>query len=120
MLSPLRILRAFSFTVKGLRSAWRTEAAFRDDVILVALTQLFCLWIAPPLWLWLIFCLSSAMLLVTELLNTGIEYLADHISTDHHPLLGNAKDVGSAAVFILLCLNGLFLAVMAYLRFFAN
>ena len=116
MLSPKRILLAFSYTVKGLRSAWRTEAAFRDDVLLVVLVQLLCLWLQPPLGLWLLFGLSNALLLVTELLNTGLEYLADHASTDHHTLLGSAKDVGSAAVFILLVFNTIVLAVIAYLH----
>lgn len=119
MLSPKRILSAFSYTLKGLRSAWRSEAAFRDDVLLVVGVQLFCLWLQPPLWLWLFVVLGNALLLVVELLNTGIEYIADHISTEHHVLLGSAKDVGSAAVFILLCFNCLLLGVMIYLRWFS-
>lgn len=118
MLSPKRILLAFSYTVKGLRSAWHTEAAFRDDVLLVVIVQLLCLWLQPPLWLWLLFGLSNALLLVTELLNTGLEYLADHASTDHHLLLGSAKDVGSAAVFILLVFNTILLSVIAYLHWY--
>lgn len=116
MLSPKRILLAFSYTVKGLRSAWQTEASFRDDVLLVLLVQALCLWLQPPLWLWLLFGLSNALLLVTELLNTGLEYIADHISTAEHSLLGGAKDVGSAAVFILLVFNSIVLAVIAYLH----
>ena len=114
MLSPQRILLAFSYTVKGLRSAWRTEAAFRDDVLLVLIVQALCLWLQPPLWLWLLFGLSNALLLVTELLNTGLEYLADHASTDHHTLLGSAKDVGSAAVFMMLFVNLLLLLTVVY------
>ena len=119
MLSPKRILLAFSYTVKGLRSAWRTEAAFRDDVLLVVLVQLLRLWLQPPLWLWLLLGLCNALLLVTELLNTGLEYISDHISTDTHSLLGSAKDVGSAAVFVMLCFNSLLLGVVAYLHWFA-
>ena len=116
MLSPKRILLAFSYTIKGLRSAWRTEAAFRDDILLVVIVQALCLWFQPPLWLWLLFGLSNALLLVTELLNTGLEYLADHASMEHHSLLGSAKDVGSDAVFILLVFNSLLLGVIAYLH----
>lgn len=112
MLSPRRIIQAFSYTRKGLTSAWHTEASFRDDVVLVLLAQLFCLWWQPPLYLWLLFVFANALLLVTELLNTGLEYLADAISTELHPLLGNAKDVGSAAVFVLLLMNVLMLTMV--------
>jgi len=44
------------------------------------------------------------LVLVVELLNSAIEALADAISTDHHPLLGRAKDIGSAAVLLTLLL----------------
>ena len=118
MLSPKRILLAFSYTVKPLRSTKKTEDAFRDDVLLVILVQLLCLWFQPPLWLWLLFGLTNALLLVTELLNTGLEYIADHISTDTHSLLGSAKNVDSEAVFVLLFFNSLLLGVIAYLHWF--
>ena len=42
--------------------------------------------------------------LITELLNTAIEKLCDHITTDFHELIGRAKDIGSAAVFVSLLL----------------
>lgn len=38
--------------------------------------------------------------LVVELLNSAIEAVADAVSLDAHPLLGRAKDLGSAAVFV--------------------
>jgi diacylglycerol kinase (ATP) len=47
---------------------------------------------------------SVVLVWVVELLNSAIEALADAHSTDHHPLLGRAKDLGSAAVMMSLCL----------------
>ena len=114
MFSPQRIWNAFTFTRQGLKSAWQTEAAFRDNITMVIGAQLLCLWLQPPPWLWLMVVFANALLLVTELLNTGLEYIVDHISLDKHDLLGRAKDVGSAAVFIMLCMNTLLLLVVIY------
>ncbi len=46
------------------------------------------------------------LVLIIELLNSGIEEWADAVSTEHHPLLGRAKDLGSAAVMLSLALAG--------------
>lgn len=47
---------------------------------------------------------SVLLVLITELLNTAVEYTVDRISTDHHDLSGSAKDISSAAVMISLIL----------------
>ncbi len=46
----------------------------------------------------MIFAISGV--LVSEALNTAIEYLADKVSPESHPLIGKAKDVGAAAVLV--------------------
>lgn len=105
MFSPKRVSNALRFSFQGFKSAWQTEAAFRDNATMALLAQLSCLFFKPAWPLWLAFLGCNLILLMAELFNTGIEYLCDHISTDHHKLLGSAKDVGSAAVFCLLMLN---------------
>ena len=42
------------------------------------------------------------LVLAVELVNSAIEALADALSVETHPLLGRAKDLGSAAVMLLL------------------
>ena len=51
---------------------------------------------------------AVAMVLVVELLNTAIEKLADRLTTDHDPQIGQVKDMGSAAVGVSLVTAGLF------------
>ena len=45
---------------------------------------------------------SVFLVLITELLNSGIESAVDRVSSERHPLSGRAKDLGSAAVFVAL------------------
>lgn len=114
MFSPTRLRNALGFSLQGLRSAWQTEAAFRDNFAMVLLAQLLCVYVQPALWLWLLFGLSNTALLCMELLNTGLEYLVDFVSLEHHDLLGRTKDVGSAAVFVMMMFNGIMLLIIVY------
>lgn len=65
-------------------------------------------------------CLTLVLVLVTELVNSAIEALADSISTDPHPLLGRAKDIGSAAVLLSLMVVIVWWGWVITDRFFFN
>lgn len=105
MFSIKRLFKAFQFSKQGFQSAWQTEAAFRDNIGLIVVMQLICVCLQPTWMLWLFFVACNALIVMGELFNTGLEYLADQISTKQHDLLGRAKDVGSAAVLTALLLN---------------
>jgi diacylglycerol kinase (ATP) len=101
-----RILNATGFSMAGLRAAFVGEAAFRQlvliNVILVPLAFVFDVSNVERA-LMIGVCM---ILLIVELLNSAIEAVVDRISLDIHPLSKNAKDMGSAAQFIALCLIG--------------
>lgn len=104
-----RILAACGYSFAGLRAAWRYEAAFRQEVVLgLALAPLVVwAWINRGRWHALLLIGSILLVWVVELLNSAVEALADAVSSDHHPLLGRAKDIGSAAVMVSLILAGI-------------
>lgn len=110
----LRIVRAFGYSLQGLGAAWRHEAAFRQETLLAAILIPLGLWLGNTTIERLLLAGVLVLVLVVELLNSAIEALADAISTEHHPLLGRAKDVGSAAVLLVLILTGaVWIAVLA-------
>lgn len=100
----LRIARAFGYSLQGLGAAWRQEAAFRQETALAAILIPLGLWLGDTATERLLLAGAPVLVLVVELLNSAIEALADAISTDHHLLLGRAKDIGSAAVLLTLLL----------------
>ncbi len=97
-----RLFKAFGFSMQGLTAAFKNEAAFRQEIYLSI--------ILIPLGFYLgengveIALLVSVILLVliTELINSGMEAVVDRFGGEHHELSGRAKDVGSAAVLIAL------------------
>ena len=102
----LRIVRAFGYSLRGLGAAWRHEAAFRQETVLAAILIPLGLGLGDDAMERLLLAGAPVLVLVVELLNSAIEALADAISTEHHPLLGRAKDIGSAAVLLALLLAG--------------
>jgi diacylglycerol kinase (ATP) len=64
-------------------------------------------WLAPGRWQALALTASIVLVWIVELLNSAVESLADSISVEHHPLIGRAKDLGSAAVMCSLLLAAL-------------
>jgi diacylglycerol kinase (ATP) len=102
-----RLFNALRWTLRGLKSTFKHEEAFRQEVYL-------CM-VLTPLGLWLgengvekaLLLAPLLIVLLVELMNSAIESVVDRISTDHHKLSGRAKDQGSAAVFVSLALVAL-------------
>ena len=97
-----RLFRALRFSWQGLKSTWASEAAFRQEVIALAVLFPAALWLGDNGIERALLAGSLILVLIVELLNSGVEALVDHVSKEHHPLLGMAKDVGSAAVLLAL------------------
>ena len=97
-----RIWRAATYSWAGLRAAVRHEAAFRQELALGVPLVLLALYSAPSRAQALALVASIVAVWVVELLNSAIEALADAVSDEDHPLLGRAKDLGSAAVMLTL------------------
>jgi len=97
-----RILDAAGYSLAGLRAAVRHEAAFRQELLVGVPLIALAPWLAPGRWQALAMIVSIVAVWIVELLNSALEALADAVSHEHHPLLGRAKDVGSAAVMLSL------------------
>ena len=99
-----RLINALGYSRDGLASAWKHEAAFREEVLLAV--------VAIPLGLWLgqggiekaLLVGSILLILIVELLNSAVEAVVDRVSGEHHELSKRAKDIGSAPVLITLLL----------------
>ena len=97
-----RIISATRNSLRGIRLAWQSEAAFRQDMMLGAVLVIIAC-IAPITTVERVLLIAAVLiLLMVELLNSGIEAAIDRIGPERHELSGKAKDVASAAVFFAL------------------
>ncbi|MDZ4076279.1 MAG: diacylglycerol kinase family protein [Hylemonella sp.] len=93
-------LHSFRYALAGLRTllltqhnAWLHAAA---TVLVTGAGLYFGLSLAE--WCWLV--LAMTMVWMAEALNTALEFLADAVTQEFHPLILQAKDVAAAAVLI--------------------
>ena len=100
------MLRATINSWRGILAAAKSEAAFREELIALALSVPLAFLITPLAWKRLALIGVILLLLAVELLNTAIEKLSDHVTATHHPDIGRIKDMGSAAVGFALVIVG--------------
>lgn len=108
-----RILRATGYSVAGIAAAYRGESAFRQEFWLAAAMLPAAFWVGRN-WVEVALLAGSVVLvLIVELLNSGIEAAIDRISFELHDLSKRAKDLASAAVMLsLLLCAGIWLAAL--------
>ena len=99
---PGRILKATQWSLQGLRAAWLHESSFRLEVYLFII-------LGPAGWLLgetgverALLIGSCLLVMAMELMNSSMEAVIERYGAEHHELAGRAKDMGSAAVFVLM------------------
>lgn len=97
-----RVWKAFFYSISGFKLAFRDEAAFRQELILVVILSPICLILPVETWLKAAILMSHGFILITELLNTAVESIVDKVSPEYSDVAKKAKDSGSAAVLISL------------------
>lgn len=93
-----RLLSAFVNSAAGLKHGFLHEAPIREEIILFLISLPFAAFLARDGWHFLLLIFVVLLILIVELLNTGIEALADEITLEHSKNIKIAKDCGSAAV----------------------
>jgi diacylglycerol kinase (ATP) len=115
-----RLLNATRCSYRGLKFAWRYESAFRQEFLLVLVLFPTTFFLAQSVAHWSILITSLFMLLLTELVNSAIETLADRITLENDEMIGRAKDIGSAAVAIALGFIALLWSVAIAQKWFVD
>ncbi|MGF6525199.1 diacylglycerol kinase [Variovorax sp. PvP013] len=111
-----RILHAGLISIAGLRAGWG-ETAFRQEALGAVVLLPMAFWVGRG-WMEVALLSASVMLvLIVELLNSGIEAAIDRVGPEWHALSKKAKDLGSAAVLLSLLLCGAIWAAALWQRF---
>lgn len=100
--SPGRMWLAAKWSLQGLRAAWLHESSFRLEVYLLAVLGPLALVLGSNGVERALLLGSCLLVLAAELLNSAIEAVIERYGAEHHELAGRAKDMGSAAVFVLM------------------
>ncbi len=102
-----RVIKAFGFSMQGLKAAYQHEEAFRQEVGLLIITFPLALWLGDTGIEKTLLIGSILLLLIVEILNSAIEATIDRFGGEMHELSGRAKDMASAAVFLAMVNAGM-------------
>ena len=113
-----RVWHAAGYSLAGLRAGWG-ETAFRQEALASIALLPLAFWLGRT-WVETVLLAGSVLIvMIVELLNTGIETAIDRIGPEWHDLSKRAKDMGSAAVLLSLVLCGGIWVTALYQRFAA-
>jgi diacylglycerol kinase (ATP) len=101
-----RMWRATLNSWRGLIAAAKSEQAFREELVALAIAVPLAFVFAGTAWKRLTLIGVILLLMAIELLNTALEKLSDHVTPAMHPDIGRIKDMASAAVGIALAIAG--------------
>jgi diacylglycerol kinase (ATP) len=115
-----RIIRATGYSAQGITAAWKHEAAFRQEAMLLIVLTPVALWLGETVIEQALLIAVLLLVLVVELINSAIEAAIDRHGEERHELSGQAKDMGSAAVFFSLVIVVLTWGAVICDRFFTG
>lgn len=114
-----RLVDATVYSMQGLKAAWCNEAAFRQELLLMLILLPAAFWLGTDMIRRALLIFASLLILAIELLNSAIESAVDRIGPEKHPLSGQAKNMGSAAVLISLIAAASVWGLVAWERWLA-
>ncbi len=99
------IFKAAGYSLAGLATGLRLSLAFRQETGILVLLVILLTAFGKPVTTWLIAVGAWLLVMMAELINTAIEEALNLITRDYNTAVKNAKDMASAAVFLMLALN---------------
>ncbi|MGO3123731.1 MAG: diacylglycerol kinase [Advenella sp.] len=116
----LRFIQSTVYSAQGFRAAFSSEEAFRQELIVcIALTP-FAFLLGRNFAEIIVLLGVLVSVLTVELINSAIEVLADTVSAETHPLIGQTKDIASAAVMMVITFAGLVWFGLLFVRLFSH
>ena len=95
-----RILYAFGYSYDGLKAIFKSEPAFRQDLVIFIVFSPIALMLDLTALEKALMVFSLFFILFAECVNTAFEVTINRISTDIHPLSKEVKDIGSLIVLL--------------------
>jgi len=112
-----RLVDAFFYSMAGFKAAWKNEEAFRQEILAGIIIVPAGFLLGATYTQKAILILSFLIIPLVELLNTAVEATVDKVGMEKHELSGRAKDLGSASVFLSICIAAIVWILIACERF---
>ena len=108
------LFKNIAYAMAGMREVLRSETSFKTQLVAIALVTVGLVFAPLPTMPRLILFVSMWLIPLVEAINSAIERVVDLLTQEHHPLAGQAKDIGAFAVFIAFVIVVMIWGVVLY------
>jgi len=113
------ILKNIGYALAGMRYTVTQEHSFRTQLIVILLIGIGLIFAPLSSLSKGILFVSTWLVLIAEAFNSAIERVVDLVTREHHPLAGEAKDIGAFGVLLAFCLVVMIWGIVLYAEFSA-
>lgn len=111
-----RLISAWHNSRAGFKDIWRTEEAFRLEMLALLILTPLAFFISDHAFHAALLIASVIFVLIVEIINSAIEAAIDRIGPERHELSRIAKDLGSLAVLFATLMSGILWLTAALLH----
>jgi len=104
-----KLFSNIGYALAGMRAVLSSEKSFRIQLIVIAVLSIVILAIPVSFYGKAALFVSMWFVPAMEAVNSAIERVVDLVTQEHHPLAGEAKDIGAFAVMM-----AFFIALMVW------
>ncbi|WP_338451578.1 diacylglycerol kinase family protein [Niallia oryzisoli] len=94
------LVRSFAFAIEGIIHSLKYERNIKIHLAVALAVIILGFLYRVSSFEWLVIILVIGGMLSFELMNTAVERVVDLVTSEHHPLAKQAKDIAAGAVFI--------------------
>ncbi len=98
MINIKELINSFKYAITGIKSAVKNEQNLRIHFLVAAIVLVLAFFLKIPKIEFIVLILIIALVIISELFNSVVEYIVDLITSEFHPLAKLAKDVAAGAV----------------------
>ncbi|GIW97995.1 MAG: diacylglycerol kinase [Pirellulaceae bacterium] len=103
--------RKFRHAFRGILYGVHGQTSFAAHAVIASAVCVVAAWMGCDWVHWSLLLLCMALVLSMEMVNSAIEQLARSLCTEHHPGVGRALDIASAAVLV----TAIFAAIIGFI-----
>ncbi|MBI5975749.1 diacylglycerol kinase family protein [Staphylococcus canis] len=93
-------MNRFKYAIHGCFTLLKKDANYLYHLIISIIVLIVATYLNLSSLQWLMLVLAIFLVLITEAINTAIEYVVDLITSEYHPFAKHAKDIGAFSVLL--------------------
>jgi diacylglycerol kinase (ATP) len=108
------IFKNITYATAGMKEVLKSEKSFKTQLFVMVLIGIILPFTPLTTLAKLILFASMWLVLLAEAINSAIERVVDLVTQEHHPLAGQAKDIGAFAVALALVIVVMIWGIVLY------